>query len=403
MARDVRVILVKLCDRLHNMRTMQHMKADRQAAISRETMEIYAPIANRLGLSKLKSELEDLCFRYLHPEVYAGLEARLGEAGQARQGWIEQTTDEMRDHLNQRSLDCEITGRPKHLWSIYQKMRKNNLSFEQIHDRDAFRVFVDDVGQCYTALGLIHATYRHVPERLKDYIANPKSNGYQSLHTVVLGPDGRQIEVQIRTHDMHRVAEYGIAAHWRYKEGHLAVTREDLGKIARLRELFEAAREVDDPTEFLETVKVDLFSDEIFVFTPKGDVKFLPLGATVLDFAYAIHTEVGSSCTGALVNGRMVPLRYELQAGDTAEIMRRADQKPSRPWLDWAKTGRALSKIRRTIREEEREQGRETGRQVLENERGSAATTSRGCSRPARSRRRERSTGTRRSSSCTSR
>jgi len=368
MARDVRVILVKLCDRLHNMRTMVHMNPDRQAAISRETMEIYAPIANRLGLAQLKSELEDLCFRYLHPEVYAGLEARIGEKHEERQSWIARTAAELKDHLAKRSVDCEVKGRPKHLWSIYSKMRHQNLTYEQIHDRDAFRVFVGDLGACYTALGLIHASYRHVPERLKDYIANPKSNGYQSLHTVILGPDGRQIEVQIRTHEMHRVAEFGIAAHWRYKEGHLALSREDLGKIARLRELFEAARDVDDPTEFLETVKVDLFSDEIFVFTPRGDVKFLPDGATVLDFAYAIHTEVGATCTGALVNGRMVPLRHELSAGDTTEIIRRADQKPSRAWLEWAKTGRALSKIRRTIREEERIKGMETGRQMLDNE-----------------------------------
>jgi GTP pyrophosphokinase len=368
MARDVRVILVKLCDRLHNMRTMVHMNPDRQAAISRETMEIYAPIANRLGLAQLKSELEDLCFRYLHPEVYQGLEARIGEKHEERQAWIARTATELKDQLAKRSVDCEVKGRPKHLWSIYSKMRHQNLTYEQIHDRDAFRVFVDDLGACYTALGLIHASYRHVPERLKDYIANPKSNGYQSLHTVILGPDGRQIEVQIRTHEMHRIAEFGIAAHWRYKEGHLALSREDLSKIARLRELFEAAREVDDPTEFLETVKVDLFSDEIFVFTPRGDVKFLPDGATVLDFAYAIHTEVGATCTGALVNGRMVPLRHELSAGDTAEIIRRADQKPSRAWLEWAKTGRALSKIRRTIREEERIKGMETGRQMLDNE-----------------------------------
>lgn len=368
MSKDVRVILVKLCDRLHNMRTMQHMKPDRQAAISQETMDIFAPIANRLGLSKLKSELEDLCFRYLHPEVFEGLEGKLGEDRQDREAWITTTTSEIRESLHSRSLSCEVKGRPKHLWSIYQKMRRGNLALDQIHDRDAFRVFVDDVGQCYTALGLIHASYRHLPERLKDYIANPKSNGYQSLHTVVLGPEGRQIEIQIRTHEMHRIAEYGIAAHWRYKEGHLALSRDDLGKIARLRELFEAAKDIDDSTEFFETIKVDLFSDEIFVFTPRGDVKFLPAGATVLDFAYAIHTQVGATTTGALVNGRMVPLRHELQGGDTCEIIRRPDQKPSRPWLEWAKTGRALSKIRRQIREEEREKYIETGRQLLENE-----------------------------------
>lgn len=368
MAKDVRVILVKLCDRLHNMRTLEHMKAEKQRAIAQETMDIYAPIANRLGLSKVKTELEDICFEYLHPEVHESLSRKLGEGALKRESYIGRTGGVIRDTLGDRGLVAEISGRSKHMTSIHRKMVAQNLTFEQVHDLMAFRVFVDDVGQCYTALGLIHATWRHVPERLKDYIATPKSNGYQSLHTVVFGPEGRQIEIQIRTHDMHAVAEVGIAAHWKYKEGHLALSREDLSKIARLRELFEAASEVDDPDEFLQSVKVDLFADEIYVFTPDGDVKFFPQGATVLDFAYAIHTAVGNTCTGARVNGRMVPIRTPLQGGDTIEIIRKADQKPSRAWLSYAATGRALSKIRRVIREEERQKGRETGEQMLDNE-----------------------------------
>jgi len=247
-------------------------------------------------------------------------------------------------------------------------MTTQHLEFEQIHDLLAFRILVDDLGGCYTALGLIHSIYRHLPERLKDYIANPKSNGYRSLHTVVIGPEGVPIEVQIRTHEMHQVADYGIAAHWRYKEGHLALSREDLGKIARLRELFEAAREVDDPNEFLQTIKYDLFANEIFAFTPKGDVKFFPQGATVLDFAYAIHTEVGNHCAGAKVNGRMVPLRYQVLAGDTVEVLTRPDQVPNRDWVDIAKTGRALSKIRRHLREDERLKGQALGQELLGNE-----------------------------------
>lgn len=368
MAKDIRVILVKLADRLHNMRTMEHMNPDRQRAISQETLDIYAPIANRLGLSRWKSELEDHCFHYIHPEIYATLEAKVGAQSLDRQAYIDRTAQTLKAQLLERGLATDITGRPKHLASIYRKMRDHNLEYEQVHDALAFRVFVPDLGSCYVALGLVHSIYRHVPERLKDFIANPKSNGYQSLHTVVLGPEGRQIEVQIRTTAMHQVAENGIAAHWRYKEGHLALSREDLNKIARLRELFEAAQEVTDPQEFLETVKVDLFSNEIFVFTPKGDVKFFPQGASVLDFAYTIHSEVGDHCVGARVNGRQVPMRYVLKEGDTIEIITKPEQRPNRDWLDIARTGRALSRIRRYIREEEREKGRHLGREMLDNE-----------------------------------
>jgi guanosine-3',5'-bis(diphosphate) 3'-pyrophosphohydrolase len=366
MAKDVRVILVKLSDRLHNMRTMEHMKPERRRAISQETLDIYAPIANRLGLSSLKTELEDLCFQYLHPDVHEQLTNKLAAGSKERDAYIERACKALTADYLDKGLESRITGRSKHLMSIYRKMHTQNLEFEQIHDLLAFRVFVKDIGECYTALGLTHAKYRHFPTKLKDYIANSKSNGYQSLHTVVIGPEGRQIEIQIRTEDMHRVAEVGIAAHWRYKEGHLALSREDIGKIAKLRELFEAAREVEDPQEFLETVKVDLFASESFAFTPMGDVKFFPQGATALDFAYSIHTEVGSHCAGAKVNGRMVPLRYELQSGDTVEIITKEDQRPSRDWLQIARTGRALSKIRREIREEERVRSKEIGHSMLE-------------------------------------
>ncbi len=368
MSRDVRVILVKLADRLHNMRTMEHMRADRQQAISQETLDIFAPIANRLGLSRLKSELEDLCFRYLHPEIYADLTAKVQERAPDNSVYIERMLAQLQEGFAARSLACSISGRVKHLVSIYKKMANNNLTFEQVHDLLAFRVIVDDIGQCYTALGIMHAMFPHVPHRLKDYIAQPKSNGYQSLHTVVIGPEGQQVEIQIRTRDMHHIAEMGIAAHWRYKEGHLALSREDISTIARLRNLFEAAQDVSDPDEFLETVKIDLFSNEIFVFTPRGDVKFFPQGATALDFAYSIHSEVGHTCTGAKVNGRMVPLRYVLENGDRLEILTRPSQTPSRDWLNIAQTGRALSKIRRYIREEEREKGRALGKELLEAE-----------------------------------
>ena len=368
MAKDVRVILVKLADRLHNMRTMQHMRSDRQKAISQETLDIFAPIANRLGLSKVKQELEDLCFQYLHDDVYTELTRKLNEGAEDRDGYIGETCTQLTEELSDKGLKVEIKGRSKHLFSVYRKMLAQNLEFEQVHDLLAFRIFVDDLGACYTALGLIHAKYRHFPDKLKDYISHPKSNGYQSLHTVVIGPGNRQIEIQIRTHHMHEVAENGIAAHWRYKEGHLALSREDVQKVIKLRELFEAAREVEDPAEFLETVKVDLFAAEAFAFTPRGDVKFFPLGATALDFAYAIHTEVGNRCTGIKVNGRMVPLRYQLKSGDTVEILTREDQRPSRDWLEIAKTGRALSKIRREIREDERSKGREIGFTMLETE-----------------------------------
>jgi len=366
MARDIRVILIKLADRLHNMRTLEHMKLDRQRAIAQETMDIYAPIASRLGMYRFKMELEDLCFKYLHPDVYTQIQTQMDEHEPDRLAYIASTSALLRERLVEMGLPPHVSGRSKHAYSFYRKMTANNLDFEQIHDLLAFRVIVDQVGQCYTTLGLMHAMFRPVPDRFKDYIATPKSNGYQSLHTVVIGPEGRQIEIQIRTAQMHRVAERGIAAHWKYKEGHLALSREDIGKIIKLRELFEAAQEVDDPQEFLETVKVDLFANEIYAFTPRGDVKFFPQGATALDFAYAIHSMVGHRCAGAKVNGRMVPLSTPLKQGDSVEILTNPGQKPSRDWLEMARTGRALTRIRRAVREDERERGRVLGRDMLE-------------------------------------
>ena len=368
MGKDIRVILVKLADRLHNMRTMEHMKPEKQRQISQETLDIYAPIANRLGLSKLKMELEDLCFRYLHPDIHAELTDKLGEGHEAREAYSARTAGLIRTHLGDRGISADVTGRSKHIHSIYRKMCDQNLDFEQLYDLTAFRVIVDNLGECYTVLGMLHGLWRPLPDRLKDYIANPKSNGYQSLHTCLMGPEATQIEVQIRTEKMHSIAELGIAAHWRYKEGHLALSRDDVGKIARLRAVLEAAQEIDDSSEFFETAKVDLFSNEIFVFTPRGDVKIFPVGATALDFAYAVHSEVGNTCTGARVNGRMVPIRHKLANGDTIDIITRKDQRPSRDWVQWAQTGRALNKIRRAVREEERARGRGIGKELLENE-----------------------------------
>ena len=369
MSRDVRVILVKLADRLHNMRTMEHMRADRQRAISQETMDIFAPIANRLGLSKLKGELEDLSFRYMSPDVYSDLNEKIRAQTPDLEACIRDVRERLEQGLADRGLHTsKVTGRVKHTVSIYRKMQSKSLELEQVHDLLAFRIITDDVGQCYTALGAVHSLFPHVPGRFKDYIAQPKSNGYQSLHTVVVTPQEQEIEVQIRTRDMHSFAEVGIAAHWQYKEGHLTLSREEISKISRLRTLFEVAQDITDPEEFLETLKIDLFADEIFVFTPRGDVKFFPQGATALDFAYAIHTQVGDTCTGAKVDGRMVPLRYELQNGDRLEILTSPTQSPTRDWLRYAKTGRALAKIRRHVREEEREKGRELGRDLLEAE-----------------------------------
>jgi guanosine-3',5'-bis(diphosphate) 3'-pyrophosphohydrolase len=368
MSRDLRVILVKLADRTHNMQTLEHHRPDKQREIARETMDIFVPIANRLGITRLKIELEDLCFRYLYPEEYAEVDAFLDRTAADRDAYTARVVGALQDLLVRSGLTVHVSGRAKHRYSIFRKMQRQGIALSEVADLLAFRVIVPDVGSCYAALGLIHASYPPVPNKIKDYIARPKPNGYQSLHTTIIGPEERRAEVQFRTGDMHRIAEEGIAAHWQYKEGALAVLPEDLVNIARIRSVFDGARDAEDATEFMETVKAQFYADEVFIFTPKGDVKRFPLGATALDFAFAIHSDVGHHCTGAKANGRMVPLRYELRSGDTMEILTSPNQQPNREWLEFARTSRAISKIRRHLHQLEREQGARLGRDMLEGE-----------------------------------
>ncbi len=377
MAKDIRVLLVKLADRTHNMRTLEHMSAEKQERIARETLDIYAPLANRLGMQAVKSELEDLSFRYLKPQEYVELQDRVSSRAKERDRFVAEVIELIHDRLKENGIDAQIYGRVKHLYSIWRKMRMQDLPFEQIHDLIAFRVIVGNVAQCYEALGLIHSLWKPVPGRFKDYIAIPKPNMYQSLHTTVVGPRAERIEIQIRTDDMHRVAEQGVAAHWRYKEGGRdgnkkgakdGIRAADAETYGWLRQLLEWQRELSDPTEFLETVKVDLFADEVFVFTPKGDVKSLPRGATPLDFAYAVHSEVGHKCVGAKVNGKIVPLRYRLKNGDTVEILTSPHSQPSKDWLTFVRTSRAQARIRQHIRQAEHKRSLEIGYEVAERE-----------------------------------
>jgi len=373
MARDIRVILIKLADRVDNMRTLQHMPRDKQERISRETLEIYAPLANRLGIQWMKVELEDLCFKYLEPEEYSTLLGRMTETAGSRQAYIDEVCAKLRTALGEAEIVGQISGRAKHLWSIYQKLKKTGRDIDQVFDLIAFRVLTDSVRDCYAVLGVVHSNWTPVPGRFKDFIALPKPNLYQSLHTTVIGPRADRMEVQIRTHEMHRIAEHGIAAHWKYKEqggapggGHLSTA--DGKAFAWLRQLMEWQRDLKDPTEFIETVKIDLFQDEVFVFTPKGDVKALPKGSTPIDLAYAVHSQVGEHCSGARVNGLIVPLRYALKNGDTVEILTSTNQKPSKDWLKFVVTSRAKTKIRHHIRMEQRERSRQLGRDLLARE-----------------------------------
>lgn len=367
MSQDLRVILVKLADRTHNMRTLGGHKPEKARMVAAETMDVFVPIANRLGVNRIKNELEDICFRALHPDAYDEIADFLDDTHDEREETIRSICTDLESRLRADGIACRVTGRAKMPWSIFQKMKAQGLSVEEVHDRIAFRVIVDNLGQCYGALGLVHSYFPPVPDRIKDYIARPKQNGYQSLHTTVLGPRGR-MEVQIRTEDMHRINEEGIAAHWRYKEGKLALSREDVADISRIRDLFEHAQEADTASDFMEALKFEFYADEVFVFTPAGDIRTFPAGATALDFAYAVHTEVGERCTGAKVNGRMVPLRYVLRTGDSMEILTSKNQKPNRGWLKIAKTGRAIQKIRRFLRQEEQELGVRIGRDLVENE-----------------------------------
>jgi GTP diphosphokinase / guanosine-3',5'-bis(diphosphate) 3'-diphosphatase len=368
MAKDIRVILVKLADRTHNMRTLEHMQPEAQQRIAQETLDIYAPLAHRLGIQWIKIELEDLAFKYLSPRDYAEVEEQVEKTQKDRARFIADVVQLLQTKLEEAGLEAQVEGRPKHLYSIWKKMRKNGLnSVSQLHDVVAFRLILKSVPACYEALGLIHSLWKPVPGRFKDYVAIPKPNMYQSLHTTVIGPTGERIEIQMRTEEMHRIAEEGIAAHWAYKEGKNATGRDEQ-KFAWLRQLMEWQQDLKDPREFLETVKVDLFTDEVFVFTPKGDVRSLPQGSCPIDFAYAIHSEVGAHCQGAKVNGKIVPLRYKLKNGDSVEILTSASVRPNKDWLSFVKTSRAQAKIRNFIKQQQRERSLEIGRDLLERE-----------------------------------
>ncbi len=368
MARDIRVLLVKLCDRVDNMRTMQHMKPEAQERISRETMEIYAPLANRLGMAAFKSELEDLSFKYLEPDAYGDLAAQVQKSKRERDKYITDVSKTLASRLAEQGFAADVTGRAKHLYSIWRKMRSQEATLDQIHDAIAFRVIVESVSDCYAALGVIHSKWVPVPGRFKDYIALPKPNMYQSLHTTVIGPGRERIEIQIRTNDMHRVAERGIAAHWKYKERSGGIADSDAQRFGWLRQLMEWQKELKDPAEFLESVKVDLFQDEVYVFTPKGDVRVFPRGATPIDFAFSIHSDLGEKVTGARINGKLEPLRYKLKSGDIIDIVTGPNQHPSKDWLDIAGTTRARAKIRNYLRAEDREKSLKLGKELLERE-----------------------------------
>jgi GTP diphosphokinase / guanosine-3',5'-bis(diphosphate) 3'-diphosphatase len=367
MAHDIRVVLIKLADRLHNMRTLDHLAPDKQEEISRETMEIYAPIAHRLGIYWLKSELEDYSFRYLNPPAYAMLKAYVAKTRAEREEYIRSVIEILGRRLKEAGVNAEVTGRPKHFFSIHAKMQQEELSFDQIYDLVAFRIIVMSLRECYEALGVVHANWKPVPGRFKDYIALPKVNMYQSLHTTVIGPRGQRMEVQIRSREMHEVAEQGIAAHWTYKEGAPAQLR-DTERFAWLRRLIEWQQNLKDPDEFLSTVKDDLFAEEVFVFTPKGDLLDFPQGATVIDFAYRIHSQVGQHLSAARANGRMVPLRYRLKSGDTIEVVTSERQSPGKDWMSFAVTARAKSRIRQWLRAQQAERSIKWGITLIDRE-----------------------------------
>jgi GTP pyrophosphokinase len=368
MVSDVRVVLIKLADRLHNMRTLEHLKPDRQEAIARETLDIYAPLAHRLGMGKVRGELEDLAFRYTDPvsyeQVSAAVESRRIEGEQFLRGVDDTLTEQLREN----GIEARVEWRIKRLYSIFQKIDRSKVSFDQVYDLLAVRVITQDVTACYAVFGLIHTLWRPVPGRIKDFIAIPRANRYQSLHTTVMGASGHQFEVQIRTEEMHRIAEEGIAAHWKYKAGDSAVTARDEERLNWIRQLVEWQKEMTDPNEFLSSLKMDLYPDEVYTFTPKGKVVVVPAGATPIDFAYTIHTEVGHTCVGAKVNGRMVPLRTKLRTGDIIEIVTQKDHKPSRDWLSFVKSPRARNKIKHWLNEDQRLRAVEIGRKLLERE-----------------------------------
>jgi GTP pyrophosphokinase len=365
MADDIRVILIKLADRLHNMRTLRFHSPEKRKAIAQETMDIYAPIAARLGIYWIKNELEENAFKYLNPEEYTRLELLVAKSKTEREEYIGSVRETIRQKLAEANLKGEILGRSKNFYSIYTKMKSQNLTFEQIYDLIAFRIILDTVSQCYEALGLLHSMWKPIDYKFKDYIGRPKPNMYQSLHTTVIGPVGERIEIQIRTWEMDRVAKSGIAAHWSYKEGR-RIDENISKKFAWIQDLVENQDNFRDPGEFLENVRIDLFPDEVYVFTPKGEIRALPKGSTPVDFAYLIHTEVGQKCVGAKINGQMVSLPYQLQTGDIVEIVTAKNHTPSKDWLKFVKTIKARSKIRQWIKAQERERSISLGREMLD-------------------------------------
>ena len=368
MADDIRVILIKLADRLHNMRTLKYLPVEKQREKAKETFDIYAPLAHRLGMSKIKWELEDLAFRYINQNEYYFIVRKIAEKRVEREKYIQQIIKQLKENLKKSGIDAEIEGRPKHFYSIYRKMVKKNKTIDQIFDLTAVRIIVDTVKDCYASLGIVHTIYKPIPGRFKDYIAMPKPNMYQSLHTTVIGPQGKPFEIQIRTFEMHKTAEYGIAAHWKYKEG--VETEDDIDKkLTWLREMLEWQKETSDAEEFMERFKIDLFSDEVFVFTPKGKVINLPYDATPIDFAYKIHTDIGNSCVGAKVNGKMVPLDYHLKTGEIVEVLVSSSPKgPSIDWLNVVKSNQAKSKIRSWFKKAKKEENTLKGKELLEKE-----------------------------------
>lgn len=367
MAKDIRVILIKLADRLNNLKTLQFMSEEKQVTIATETLDIYAPLANRLGIEWMKAQLEDLSFRFLKPAIYQQIEKKLTHLAKSRGDYMEKVQEMVRHHFKGSIENFDISGRMKHFYSIYQKMERSEISFEQVFDVFAFRILTDSVEECYEALGLIHSLWKPIPGRFKDYIAMPKANHYQSLHTTVICLDGQRVEFQIRTYQMNEINENGIASHWKYKEGGV-IDMKDEATFRWLRQLVNWQDELTDSIEFLDTVKLDLFASEIYVFTPKGDVRALPHGATAIDFAYSIHSDVGNHCSGARINGRIMPLGTPLSNGDQVEIMTLPQARPSRDWIEMAISSRAKAKIRQYIKQEQREKSVRLGKNLFENE-----------------------------------
>ncbi len=367
MAKDIRVVLIKLADRLHNMRTLQHHASPlKMKSIAQETLDLYAPLANRLGIAWIKSELEDLSLRYINPDIYQDIQSKIAKKKKEREKYIEEVQAIIKKKLEEENIKGTVSGRPKHFYGIYKKMENQSLDFDQVYDLLAFRIITESLGECYEALGIIHSLWKPVPGRFKDYIAMPKGNMYQSLHTTVIGPKGERLEIQLRTAEMHRVAEAGIAAHWRYKEGKADSKKEDK-RFDWLRQMVEWQQDMQDPESFMENFRVDLFSDEVYTFTPKGDVIELPRGATPVDFAFRIHSDIGMHCNGARVNGAMVNLKYQLSNGDTVDIITSPKHYPSKDLLRTVKTSKARSSIMHWVRKEERERSLGVGQEILEN------------------------------------